>query len=141
MSAKPAARNNGVPLFKNKLSKLDEDLDKEIVYEFGGPLGALGMMLGFPCLMYYFWVCLEFYQGALITPSAYTKEGITQFVMDIVSKVKSDAAPTPIAMKIYLGFVFYTAVCAYFMPGPVVEGLPLPYLKGNRVRIIKKKDF
>ncbi|KAG1458801.1 hypothetical protein G6F56_006309 [Rhizopus delemar] len=136
MSAKPAARNNGVPLFKNKLSKLDEDLDKEIVYEFGGPLGALGMMLGFPCLMYYFWVCLEFYQGALITPSAYTKEGITQFVMDIVSKVKSDAAPTPIAMKIYLGFVFYTAVCAYFMPGPVVEGLPLPYLKGNRLKYL-----
>lgn len=135
---KSEANKNGVPLFKNKITKLDEQLDKEIVYEFGGPLGALGMMLGFPCLMYYFWVCLEYYQGTLITPTSYTKEGLVEFVSLIVTKVKTGAAPTPVAIKIYMGFVVYSAICAYFMPGPVVQGLPLPSLKGNTISIRKK---
>lgn len=137
---KSEANKNGVQLFKNKTTKLDEQLDKEIVYEFGGPLGALGMMLGFPCLMYYFWVCLEYYQGTLITPTSYTKEGLVEFVSLIVTKVKTGAAPTPVAIKIYMGFVVYSAICAYFMPGPVVQGLPLPSLKGNKVSIRKKKN-
>lgn len=135
---KSEANKNGVPLFKNKITKLDEQLDKEIVYEFGGPLGALGMILGFPCLMYYFWVCLEYYQGTLITPTSYTKEGLVEFVSLIITKVKAGAAPTPVAIKIYMGFVVYSAICAYFMPGPVVQGLPLPSLKGNTISIRKK---
>lgn len=131
---KPAVNSNGVPLFKNKMTKLDEKLDNEVVYEFGGPVGVVGMMLGFPCLMYYFWVCLEYHQGKIITPASYTKDGIIQFVLEeIVAKVKLGAAPTLIAAKIYLGFVFYSAVMAYIMPGPVVEGLPLPSLNGGRV--------
>lgn len=131
---KPTVNSNGVPLFKNKMTKLDQKLDNEVVYEFGGPVGVVAMMLGFPCLMYYFWVCLEYHQGKIITPASYTKDGIIQFVLEeIVAKVKLGAAPTLIAAKIYLGFVFYSAVMAYIMPGPVVEGLPLPSLNGQRV--------
>ncbi|CAO3625556.1 unnamed protein product [Mucor hiemalis] len=134
---KPAVNSNGVPLFKNKMTKLDEKLDNEVVYEFGGPVGVVGMMLGFPCLMYYFWVCLEYHQGKIITPASYTKDGIIQFVLEeIVAKVKLGAAPTLIAAKIYLGFVFYSAVMAYIMPGPVVEGLPLPSLNGGRLKYL-----
>ncbi|CAO3663395.1 hypothetical protein G6F70_005688 [Rhizopus microsporus] len=133
---KSGINSNGVPLFKNKITELDKKLDNEVVYEFGGPLGALGMMLGFPCLMYYFWVCLEYYQGSLITPSSFTKEGIVEFVADIVSKVKMGAAPTPIAIKIYMGFVLYSFLCAYLLPGPVVEGLPLPSLKGGKLKYL-----
>lgn len=132
---KSGINSNGVPLFKNKITELDKKLDNEVVYEFGGPLGTLGMMLGFPCLMYYFWVCLEYYQGSLVTPSSFTKEGIIEFVANIVSKVKMGAAPTPIAIKIYMGFVLYSFLCAYLLPGPVVEGLPLPSLKGGKVNI------
>lgn len=32
-------------------------------YEFGGPVGVLGMMTFFPCLFYYLYVCLFFYDG------------------------------------------------------------------------------
>jgi delta24(24(1))-sterol reductase len=87
--------------------------------------------------MYYLWVCIEYHQGKLITPASYTKDGIIQFVLEeLVDKVKTGAAPTLIAAKIYLGFVFYSAVMAYIMPGPVVEGLPLPSLKGGKVNKI-----
>lgn len=132
---KPVINGNGVPLFKNKMTKLDEKLDNEVVYEFGGPVGVFFMMLGFPSLMYYFWVCLEYHQGRLITPASYTKEGIIQFVLEeIVAKVKLGALPTMAAAKIYLGFVFYSAVMAYIMPGPVINGLPLPSLNGGKVK-------
>ena len=30
---------------------------EEIEYEFGGPIGVTAMMLGFPALMYYMWIC------------------------------------------------------------------------------------
>lgn len=138
---KPVVNGNGVPLFKNKMTKLDEKLDNEVVYEFGGPIGVFCMMLGFPSLMYYFWVCLEFHQGKLITPSSYTKEGLIQFVLEeIIAKIKLGAMPTVIAAKIYLGFVAYSAVMAYIMPGPVINGLPLPSLNGGRVRINKQTN-
>ena len=42
-------------------------------YEFGGPLGVLGMMTFFPCLFYYLYVCLFFYDGE--SYSACTGEG------------------------------------------------------------------
>ncbi|KAG1540173.1 hypothetical protein G6F50_014401 [Rhizopus delemar] len=35
-----------------------------------------------------------------------------------------------------MGFVVYSAICAYFMPGPVVQGLPLPSLKGNTLKYL-----
>lgn len=28
------------------------------------------MMIGFPILMYYLWICLWFYDGKLVTPSS-----------------------------------------------------------------------
>lgn len=39
-------------------------------YEFGGPLGVVGIMTGFPILMYYFWICLVFYDGQLVHPTS-----------------------------------------------------------------------
>lgn len=133
---KEVVNDNGVPLFKSTLTKLDEKIDNEVEYEFGGPLGALGMMLGFPSLMYYFWVCLEYHQGKLITPASYTLDGILQFVTEeIIAKVKLGAAPTWLATKIYMGHVLVSFILAYTMPGPVVNGLPVPSLKGKRVSI------
>ena len=37
-------------------------------YEFGGPKGVVAMMIGFPILMYYLWICLWFYDGQLVHP-------------------------------------------------------------------------
>ncbi|SAM09637.1 hypothetical protein [Absidia glauca] len=128
---------NGVPLFKHAVTKLDSEMDKEVIYEFGGPVGVCAMMLGFPSLMYYFWVCLEYHQGKLITPASYSIEGIQSFVFnDIIQKVITGAFPHFLAVKIYMGFVLYSAVCAYTLPGPVIEGLGLPSLKGKKLKYL-----
>lgn len=39
-------------------------------YEFGGPFGVVAIMTGFPILMYYFWICLVFYDGNLVHPTS-----------------------------------------------------------------------
>lgn len=133
-----SAPDNGVPLFKSKVTALDLKLDNEIVYEFGGPIGVVGMMLGFPSLMYYFWVCLEYHQGKLIVPAVFSMDGIKAFFWnDIWAAIAKDACPTWYAAKIYLGYIFVSVILAYTMPGPVVEGLPIPSLQGKRVSNIE----
>ena len=37
--------------------------DASTAREFGGPLGMLAMMLGFPLLMYFMWAGAVFYDG------------------------------------------------------------------------------
>ncbi|KAI7864515.1 ergosterol biosynthesis ERG4/ERG24 [Spinellus fusiger] len=125
---------NGVPKHRTTITKLDETLDNEIVYEFGGPVGVCAMMLGFPSLMYYFWVCLEYHQGKLIFPAELTLEGIKSFILhEVVNKVLVDAFPTWTAIKIYMGFILFSFTLAYVMPGPLVQGLPIPSLKGKKL--------
>ena len=47
--------------------KIDQEVDNKVVYEFGGPVGCSLMMVGFPVLMVYLWICVEFYGGILIS--------------------------------------------------------------------------
>ena len=42
---------------------------EEIEYEFGGTAGVVGMLVGFPLLMYYMWISAQFYNGSLALPA------------------------------------------------------------------------
>ena len=46
-------------------SKPGHKVDKSGKFEFGGDFGTLAMMIIFPVLMYYLWICSTFYGGAL----------------------------------------------------------------------------
>lgn len=59
-AAAAAAGNNKA--VARALSAKEEDATHH-EYEFGGPVGVLGMMTFFPCLFYYLYVCLFFYDG------------------------------------------------------------------------------
>jgi delta24(24(1))-sterol reductase len=48
----------------------DRRLDQHESYEFGGPWGVTAVMIGFPLLMYYLWICLWFYDGQLVYPNS-----------------------------------------------------------------------
>lgn len=54
---------------------IDAKLDSHTSWEFGGPWGVTAMMLGFPALMYYLWICLWFYHGQFARPSVLAWEG------------------------------------------------------------------
>lgn len=113
------------PSVKSKAGRsIEEKLDNEVVYEFGGPIGVTFMMLFFPCLMYYFWVCLEYYDGALQYPKSVN--GVVPWVQQMVDHVKQGAAPTVTAAVLYVGFALFQAVLSFVMPGVWVKGLPVP---------------
>ncbi|KAI7873069.1 ergosterol biosynthesis ERG4/ERG24 [Mucor mucedo] len=93
------------------------------------------MMIGFPCLMYYFWVCLEYHQGRLIYPSSLSQ--IKPWIInEIWNKIKIGAYPSAWATQVYMGYVLFSFVLAYSMPGPVVEGLPIPSLNGQKLKYL-----
>jgi delta24(24(1))-sterol reductase len=53
------------------------------------------------------------------------------------SLVMTHADPTNVyAYQIYLGYVLFSAVLATFMPGPKIQGLPLPSKNGARLDYI-----
>lgn len=71
MSTKVSQRNGVDKINNNNNNKISKDdklnlIDEDGIhheYEFGGPLGTLAMMIGFPSLFYYLYVCLFFYDG------------------------------------------------------------------------------
>ena len=46
-------------------SKPAHKVDKSGHFEFGGSIGTAAMMIFFPILMYYLWICTTFYGGSL----------------------------------------------------------------------------
>ncbi|KAI8924182.1 ergosterol biosynthesis ERG4/ERG24 [Entophlyctis helioformis] len=84
------------------------------------------MMLLFPMLMYYFWICIEFYDGKLVHPDSLLDIG--PFVGRMAAHVADRAAPTLWAWAVYWTFSVFQAVLAVTMPGPIVKGLPVPAL-------------
>lgn len=55
------------PTTVNLTPATQEPIDQDGIfyeYEFGGPVGVIGMMTFFPLLFYYLYVCLYFYDGS-----------------------------------------------------------------------------
>ncbi|THH17795.1 hypothetical protein EW146_g3095 [Bondarzewia mesenterica] len=138
MSAVEAATANGGLRHRNGTSKdlqvtttdegrkADERLDKHDTYEFGGPWGVTAMMIGFPSLMYYLWICLWFHDGQLVFPKAGNE--IQPFLVEMWAHVRDDASPNLYAWKVYSGLIVYQLFLARVMPGYQQEGLPVPSL-------------
>ncbi|KAG1808748.1 ERG4 ERG24 ergosterol biosynthesis protein [Suillus subaureus] len=106
--------------------KVDQLLDEHQTYEFGGPAGVTAMMVGFPMLMYYLWICLWFYDGKLVYPAS--SEDIVPFLGRMWAHIRDDASPNAYAWKVYTGLVVYQLFLALVMPGYKQEGLPVPSL-------------
>jgi delta24(24(1))-sterol reductase len=131
----PAGSNktnkNGVPEFKQKVTKLDVKIDNQVKYEFG--CYSHDARLSMPDVLL-LGVCVEFHQGRLIYPSDLSqwKSWVAHEIWD---KIKMGAYPSKWATQMYMGYVLFSFVLAYIMPGPVVEELPIPSLNGKKARI------
>lgn len=72
--------------------KKNHKIDDSGVKEFGGPLGTLLVMTGFPIIMWYLWVGIEYYNFQLPLPR--DGQSITDFVAEVygyVVKVRTRA--------------------------------------------------
>jgi delta24(24(1))-sterol reductase len=104
---------------------IDAKLDSHTSWEFGGPWGVTAMMLGFPVMMYYLWICLWHYHGAFARPSVWMwdgKGGVKDFLGTMWALVKRDAWPTLEGLKMYGGLIAVQSVLALVMPGVDQEG-------------------
>ncbi|KAG2365024.1 ergosterol biosynthesis ERG4/ERG24 family-domain-containing protein [Suillus spraguei] len=101
--------------------KVDQLLHEHQTYEFGGPAGVTAMMVGFPILMYYLWICLWFYDGKLVYPTSC--EDIVPFLARILGFFR----PNGYAWKVYTGLVVYQLLLASVMPGYQQEAAALHY--------------
>lgn len=107
-------------------AKKDAARDAEILYEFGGPLGVSLLMVLFPILMVYFYLCLEFHHGHLQNPLL--QEFWTSGVPSII--------PTYRATMIYMIFNAFQLFTAATLPGDKVLGLPVPSLGGKQLEYL-----
>ncbi|KAH3665633.1 hypothetical protein OGAPHI_003821 [Ogataea philodendri] len=103
----------------------------EIEWEFGGPLGALGMMTGFPALMYYMWISARFYHGSPAWPTQ--DQSWSQFLELLVGYVKSDANPSFFSMFVFFSYIFLQAVFYVTLPGIWTKGQPLAHRNGEQL--------
>ncbi|KAJ2304929.1 C-24(28) sterol reductase, partial [Coemansia sp. RSA 2706] len=109
----------------------EDATDNNFVYEFGGPVGAAAMMVGFPVLMAYQFLCVYDNNGHFLGPSSLGDTGA--WIGRMAHQYWDIAAPTWTGAGIYLGFTMYMVALAYVCPGPVMYGYKLPSLNGQRL--------
>jgi protein-S-isoprenylcysteine O-methyltransferase Ste14 len=85
--------------------------------KYGFGLSWLVLMLALPPLVYYLWVCVTYYEGALVFPRS-TAEW-RQFWSHI-------SPPTWTAVLFYAVWFLAQAALQVWMPGRTVRGMPLP---------------
>ncbi|SCZ99184.1 BZ3500_MvSof-1268-A1-R1_Chr3-1g05861 [Microbotryum saponariae] len=132
-SASSERTHNNSPATDRKRAVTADDMHHE--YEFGGPVGVMAMMTLFPCLFYYLYVCLYFYDGRLarpVDPSTLTGPGgWIDFVKLVFRLVVTHAAPTRKATTLYFSLISLQLLLALIMPGVQQRGLPVSSLGGK----------
>ncbi|KAK2015271.1 ergosterol biosynthesis ERG4/ERG24 family protein [Colletotrichum eremochloae] len=110
----------------------DPKIDASGEFEFGGSIGALSLMIGFPLLMWYMWIGATYYDGKL----PMREEGQTwgEFGRHLVDLVYTGAFPTLRAWRIYWTFFVFEGICYCVLPGVWAWGKPLPHENGKQLK-------
>jgi delta14-sterol reductase len=74
------------------------------------------LMIGLPLVVYYLWICVTWYGGALYVPLSWD---------DLVRFVSHVSWPTRTAVAIYGGWFLFQALLQIYAPGPWRQGTPL----------------
>lgn len=98
-------------------------------FEFGGSLGAVGLMIGFPILMWYMWIGATYYDGQIPLPDKH--QSWPEFGLHLFHLAYTGAFPTAKAWAIYWSFFVVEAVMYCYMPGVYNKGRPLRH-EGDR---------
>jgi delta24(24(1))-sterol reductase len=110
---------------------MDTKVDYSDEFEFGGSLGTLALMVGFPLLMWYMWIGAAYYDGKLPLPQ--NGESWTDFGKHLCYLVYTGAFPHLKAWRIYWTYYVFEAACYLFMPGYTCHGKPLRHLRGTQL--------
>ncbi|KAI4866705.1 ergosterol biosynthesis ERG4/ERG24 family-domain-containing protein [Hypoxylon rubiginosum] len=111
---------------------MDPKVDHSGVFEFGGSLGTLAAMIGFPTIMYYMWIGATYYDGKF--PLPVEGESLAEFGKHMWHLIYTGAFPHLRAWKIYWVYFIFEAACYCLMPGIWGYGKPLPHEGGKQLR-------
>ena len=103
----------------------------EIEWDFGGPMGALGMIIGFPLLMWYMWIGAEFYNGKFPWPEK--DQSWSYFLLLMWQLVKLNGLPTFGTWLFFTLFIIIQGVFYLTLPGVWTKGQPLTHLNGKQL--------
>lgn len=106
-------------------------LDSKPEYEFGGPVGAAGMMIGFPLLMYYMWISAQFYEGKPAWPADDQTWG--QFIGQLYQYFSDYGVPSYKSYGIFITFILVQAIFYVTLPGIWTKGQPLKHLNNKQL--------
>jgi Delta14-sterol reductase len=96
---------------------------KEVHYEFGGPIGALGVIVGLPVVIYgLYFLCND--QQCLSTGNPFDSDYWTQVASSLPSSLSGLVTGEAVAM--YLGWMLFHVALERVLPGESVEGVALP---------------
>lgn len=130
--------NHGSPNGNASVKIIDgwaEGQDPKVDYsgekEFGGSLGTLCLMIGFPALMYYMWIGSTYYDGKLPLPAE--GESVLDFFKHLGDLIYTGAFPHFRAWQIYWTYYVFEAACYLWMPGFWAYGKPLPHEGGKQL--------
>ena len=99
-------------------------VDEHIYYEFGGPVGALGLIIFSHFIMVYLWASLQFFDGSVFYPKSIGD--IYPWFGRLFDLWRNHALPTVESVKIYGIFMLVEVVIAMVVPGLKIKGLPIP---------------
>lgn len=125
--------NSSTPLVEEREEVRKGYLPKEeIEWEFGGPIGALGMMVGFPLLMYYMWISAEFYGGKPAWPA--DDQSWKEFIADdLFQYFVNYGIPSFKSWFIFTLFILVQAAFYLTLPGIWTKGQPLTHLNNRQL--------
>eukprot|EP00128_Syssomonas_multiformis_P001358 Colp12_sorted_trinity150504_noHs@3635 len=118
---------------KNEAKPLVRDTDAQVHLEFGGPIGALCIMLFSHCLMIYICVSLTFHNGSILLPSSLYPADVTAFFNNFLAEAYQAACPTWRGAGIYFCMLALQSFFAVVMPGVWMKGLPIPSEGGKQL--------
>lgn len=111
---------------------LDHRIDYSGEYEFFGPSFVGLMMIGFPVLMWYMWVGMEYYDGKLPWPTP--DQTLGEFAHHLFNLVYTGAFPHAKAWTIYWVFFVGEGILYCVMPGVWGYGKPLAFKNGEQLK-------
>lgn len=103
----------------------------QIEWEFGGPVGALGMMVGFPLLMIYMWMSAEFFGGKPAWPAA--DQTWQAFGGELWRLFVENGVPSFTVWAVFTAFFLVQAFFYLTLPGVWTKGQPLSHLNNRQL--------
>jgi len=129
-TATPPAKGAGAVENKSKPAPKYRDGASD-EFEFGGSIGVLCLMTGFPIIMWYMWIGATYYDGKLPLPE--DGQSWSDFGRHLCQLVYEGAYPTTKAWVIYWVFFITESLMYCYMPGVSNWGRPLLHENGKRL--------